>query len=115
MLAANLLPYGYYEAIHWRPFDDVALLGQPLDLHFIVNDVFSVFFFGVAAKEITGSCLPGGVLHPPAKAMNPLFATLGGVVGPVTVFFVGLSAGTIGRSLSLKARTAAPVSIPDGG
>jgi NhaA family Na+:H+ antiporter len=49
-----------------------------------------VFFFGVAAKEITESVLPGGALNPPAKAMNPLLSTLGGVVGPVLAFFLGL-------------------------
>jgi NhaA family Na+:H+ antiporter len=59
-------------------------------LHFLVNDLFMVFFFGIAAKEITESCLPGGALNPPAKAVNPLFATLGGVLGPIAVFFLGL-------------------------
>jgi NhaA family Na+:H+ antiporter len=61
----------------WRHF---------LSLHFIINDVFMVLFFGVAAKEITESCLPGGALNPPSKAINPLLGTLGGVVGPVCVY-----------------------------
>ena len=42
-----------------------------------------VLFFGIAAKEIAEACLPGGSLNPPKKAINPLFATLGGVVGPI--------------------------------
>jgi NhaA family Na+:H+ antiporter len=50
-----------------------------------------VFFFGIAAKEITESALPGGSLNPLRKSINPLLATLGGVVGPVAVFFIGLS------------------------
>ena len=91
MLAANLLPHWYHQAVHWQPIAGLTLLGHTLDLHFIVNDIFMVFFFGIAAKEITESCLPGGALNPPAKALNPLLATLGGVVGPVGVFFVGLS------------------------
>jgi NhaA family Na+:H+ antiporter len=90
LLAANLWPEWYHHAIHWRPFGDVSVFGHVLDLHFLVNDVFMIFFFGVAAKEITESCLPGGTLNPPAKAFNPLLATLGGVVGPICVFFVGL-------------------------
>lgn len=90
MLAANLFPDWYHQALHWRPLGDLALWGHPLDFHFLVNDVFMVFFFGIAAKEITESCLPGGTLNPPAKAMNPLFATLGGVAGPIFVFFGGL-------------------------
>ena len=47
-----------------------------------------VFFFGVAAKEITEACLPGGALNPPRKAVNPLMGTLGGVLGPVGCFFL---------------------------
>ncbi|MBW2267578.1 MAG: Na+/H+ antiporter NhaA [Deltaproteobacteria bacterium] len=90
LLAANLAPHWYHEVIEGRPFGDVSILGHPLTVHFLINDVFMVFFFGVAAKEITESCLPGGALNPPAKAVNPLLATLGGVIGPVLVFFVGL-------------------------
>ena len=55
-------------------------------LHFIINDIFMVIFFGIATKEITESCLPGGALNPPAKAVNPLLGTLGGVLGPVGVY-----------------------------
>jgi NhaA family Na+:H+ antiporter len=92
MLAANLHPEWYEHAIHWKPFGDVTLLGHELTLHFLVNEIFMVFFFGIAAKEITESVLPGGALNPPARAMNPLLSTLGGVVGPVCVFFIGLYA-----------------------
>ena len=45
-----------------------------------------VVFFGIAAKEITEACLPNGALNPVSKAINPLFATIGGVAGPVGVF-----------------------------
>tara|TARA_A100001015_G_scaffold319646_1_gene443197 strand:- start:1611 stop:2813 length:1203 start_codon:yes stop_codon:yes gene_type:complete len=57
-------------------------------LHFLVNDIFMVFFFGIAAKEIVESFLKGGSLNPINKAINPLFATLGGVVVPVAMFFL---------------------------
>lgn len=56
-------------------------------LHFLVNDIFMVLFFGVAAKEITEACLPGGALNPFKRALNPLFATIGGILGPVLTFF----------------------------
>ncbi len=58
-----------------------------LTLHFLINDIFMVLFFGIAAKEITESVLPGGALNPPSKAVNPLLGTIGGVVGPVGAFF----------------------------
>ncbi|MGB6043642.1 MAG: Na+/H+ antiporter NhaA [Pirellulales bacterium] len=59
-----------------------------LTLHFLVNDLFMALFFGIAAKEITEACLPGGALNPVSKAINPLFATVGGVLGPIGVFLL---------------------------
>ena len=59
-----------------------------LSMHFLVNDLFMVVFFGVAAKEITEACLPKGALNPISKAVNPLFATVGGILFPVGVFLV---------------------------
>ncbi len=64
-----------------------AVFGHHFTLHFIINDIFMLFFFGIAAKEITESALPGGALNPPSKAINPLLGTLGGVLGPVAVYF----------------------------
>ena len=61
-------------------------IGHYFTLHFLINDLFMVLFFGVAAKEITEACLPKGALNPVSKAINPLFATLGGVLGPVAFF-----------------------------
>ena len=83
MLAANLAPAWYDAVVHWRPFGGAELFGHAVDLQFLVSDIFTALFFGIAAVEITRSCLPGGDLVPPAKAMNPLIATIGGVVGPV--------------------------------
>lgn len=59
LFAANFA-HGWYEhAVHWKPFGDLAVFGHELTLHFLVNDIFMVLFFGIAAKEITESCLPG--------------------------------------------------------
>jgi NhaA family Na+:H+ antiporter len=58
----------------------------PLSFHFLTNDIFMVFFFGIAAVEITQSLLPGGDLHPINKSVNPLLATAGGVIGPALVY-----------------------------
>lgn len=57
-------------------------------LHFLINDIFMVVFFGIAAKEITEACLPGGALNPVSKAINPLLGTIGGVLGPVGAYFL---------------------------
>ena len=91
LLAANLAPDAYDEILHAKPLGDIQIFGHALTFHFLVNDIFMVFFFAIAAKEITEACLPGGSLNPLSKAVNPLFATAGGVIGPVVVFFVGLA------------------------
>lgn len=76
---ANLDAHGYH---HWM--HEGLLAG--LSVHFVMNDLFMALFFGLAAKEITESCLPGGALNPPRKAVNPLLGTLGGVLGPIAVY-----------------------------
>jgi len=78
---ANYAPERYHDFFH-GPF-----LG-PLSFHFLTNDIFMVFFFGIAAVEITQSFLPGGDLHPVKKAVNPLMATAGGVVGPAIIYLL---------------------------
>jgi NhaA family Na+:H+ antiporter len=109
LLAANLDPEGYQHLIHSKPIDaflaifgvgggegaghaggGLTLFGYELTLHWLVNDVFMVLFFGIAAKEITEACLPGGSLNPLKTAINPLIATMGGILGPVGVFFLTL-------------------------
>jgi len=78
---SNLAPEGYAR------FNHNHFLG-PLSFHFVANELFMVFFFGIAAVEITQSCLPGGDLNPLKKAVNPLLGTLGGVLGPVGVYLL---------------------------
>jgi NhaA family Na+:H+ antiporter len=91
MLWANLDHDSYERVVEWMPIAGLEVFGHAVTLHWLVNDVFMLFFFGVAAKEITESCLPGGNLNPIKKSVNPLLATLGGVTGPVCVFFIGMS------------------------
>ena len=83
LIWANVAPHSYHQLVHGSPFGE----GSHLNLHFLVNDIFMALFFGIAAKEITESVLPGGALNPPRKAINPLLGTLGGVIGPVGVYF----------------------------
>lgn len=79
LLWANTAPEQYHHFLHGPIIAGVSL-------HFITNDLFMAFFFGIAAVEITQSCLPGGDLHPFRRAINPLLATAGGVVGPVAIY-----------------------------
>jgi Na+:H+ antiporter, NhaA family len=81
LLWANLSPQGY------RNFLYNHFIGE-LNFLFVTNDIFMVFFFGIAAVEITQSCLPGGDLNPVKKAINPLMSTMGGVIGPGVIYLV---------------------------
>lgn len=87
LLAANLFPETYAAILHARPFGDLALGAHHVDVKFLVDDLFMVLFFGIAAKEIAHAALPGGSLNPPSKALTPLIATVGGVVVPVALYF----------------------------
>ena len=101
---ANTDPQGYHAVLHTSPFGE-----HPwLTLHFFVNEFMMVFFFGIATKEITEACLPGGALNPLRKAVNPLLATLGGILGPVTVYLAMtwlLAAPEIGRGWGIPTAT----------
>ena len=97
LLAANLAPEWYHSwfgAGHGDGIKEIpghfTIFGHYLTANFLINDIFMVFFFGIAAKEITEATLPGGSLNPLKKAINPLFATAGGVLGPVGFFFGAL-------------------------
>ena len=68
--------------------NDFYVFGKHVSFHFLINEMFMVFFFGIAAKEITESVLPGGALNPLPKAINPIMGTLGGVFGPVGLFIL---------------------------
>jgi len=88
LVFANVDYETYHHVIDWRPFGEIGFLPHGGTIHDFVNDIFMVFFFGIAAKEITESVLPGGSLNPIGRAINPLFATIGGVAGPVATFFL---------------------------
>eukprot|EP00930_Biecheleria_cincta_P037970 TRINITY_DN26097_c0_g1_i1.p1 TRINITY_DN26097_c0_g1~~TRINITY_DN26097_c0_g1_i1.p1 ORF type:complete len:1219 (-),score=240.97 TRINITY_DN26097_c0_g1_i1:63-3719(-) len=78
----------YEKVTHEAFHPDLIVYRHPVGLHFLVNDIFMCFFFGLAIKEVTEALLPGGSLNPLKRAANPLMATLGGVLGPVAVYII---------------------------
>lgn len=81
LIWANISPETYHHLNEAKWFKNI-------DFHFFVNDVFMVFFFAIAAVEITQSFHPGGNLNPIKKAINPIIATIGGVMGPAAVYLI---------------------------
>lgn len=75
--------HAYGEGAHHFEYGDVE---RVLTLHYLVNDILMAFFFAIAAKEVWEAViLENGSLRG-RKAVTPLIATLGGMVGPVSVY-----------------------------
>ncbi len=100
LIWANVAPDSYHDLVHY-PLLTGTFIGaletvngvttRVLSLHYLVNDVLMAFFFALAGKEVCEAVLlKDGALRG-KKALTPLIATLGGMVGPVAVF-LGLAA-----------------------
>jgi NhaA family Na+:H+ antiporter len=85
---SNVDDHSYHEFTHNAIIKGAKILGYDLSLHFIVNDFFMCFFFGLAIKEVTEAVLPGGSLYPITRAVNPLMGTMGGILGPIVVYII---------------------------
>ncbi|WP_372603185.1 Na+/H+ antiporter NhaA [Actibacterium sp.] len=97
---ANIDPHSYHDFVDFVIIDDFIVghahevngeIHRTLTLHYLVNDVLMALFFAIAAKEVWEAViLQNGSLRG-KKAATPLFATLGGMLGPICVY-LGLAA-----------------------
>jgi Na+/H+ antiporter NhaA len=100
LLDSLLLLAGTGAAVVWANLDFQGDDGAAHPLHFVVNDIGTVFFFALAAKEVFEATLPGGALASPRRALAPLSAATGGMVlllfgfANAGVPFAGIGAGT---------------------
>lgn len=81
-----LLLAGTAAAVVWANVDVGTYDAVAHPLHFWVNDIGMVFFFALAAKEVFEATLPGGPLASPRRALSPLAAAVGGMVGPALIY-----------------------------
>ena len=87
-----------YTMHHWEVAmgEDAEAFGHAetekvLTAHYLVNDILMAFFFAIAGKEVWEAIiLKNGSLRG-KKAATPLFATAGGMFGPIAVY-LGLAA-----------------------
>ncbi|MDC0739002.1 Na+/H+ antiporter NhaA [Cognatishimia sp. SS12] len=91
LIWANTNPDTYHHFVEFVIWDH-APIGhyhdghRTLTLHYLVNDVFMALFFAIAAKEVWEAVvLEDGSLRG-KKAATPLFATAGGMFGPIGVY-----------------------------
>lgn len=85
-----LMVIGTAAALVWANLDADGYRHAVEPLHFAVNDVGMVFFFGLAVKEIIEATAPGGALHSWRRASVPVVAAVGGMAGPAAIH-VGLA------------------------
>lgn len=97
LIWANIDPTSYQHFVHlelihdsWvghAHYDDAGQVAyRTLTLHYLVNDVLMAFFFAIAAKEVWEAViLQNGSLRG-KKAATPLVATVGGMLGPISVY-----------------------------
>ena len=96
---ANLAPASYHDFVEFPLFeggpvghlhvDAEGHAHRVLTLHYLINDVLMALFFAMAGKEVWEAvALKDGSLRG-SKAMTPLIATVGGMVGPVTIYLAG--------------------------
>jgi NhaA family Na+:H+ antiporter len=83
---SGLLVVGTAIALVWCNLDSDGYYGFARSIQFLVNDIGMVFFFALAAKEVTEATAPGGALHSPKRAAMPLAAAVGGMLGPALLF-----------------------------
>ncbi len=88
---ANTNPETYHHFVEFVIWDH-APIGhlhdghRTLTLHYLINDLAMALFFAIAAKEVWEAViLKNGSLRG-KKAATPLFATFGGMVGPISVY-----------------------------
>ncbi|HEU0221607.1 MAG TPA: Na+/H+ antiporter NhaA [Paracoccaceae bacterium] len=98
---ANLSPESYHAVIEYplleNPWighlhsDAEGHVSRTLTVHYLINDAFMALFFAIAGKEVWEAViLKEGSLRG-SKALTPLIATAGGMVGPVAIY-LGLAA-----------------------
>lgn len=91
---ANTAPETYHAIIEY-PLWEGGIVGhlhdghRTLTLHFLINDILMAFFFAIAGKEVWEAvALRNGALRG-RRAVSPLVATAGGMLGPVLVYLLG--------------------------
>ena len=97
LIWANVDYESYYSFVEFKIWDHAPIgvfheaedgkeAYRALTLHYLVNDLLMALFFAIAAKEVWEAViLKNGSLRG-KKAATPLFATLGGMLGPISVY-----------------------------
>lgn len=115
LIWANSAPDSYHHFIHlplWvdAPFglleDHHGVQVRVVTLHYLINDMLMALFFAMAAKEVWEAVILSGGSLRGKRALTPLIATLGGMLGPIAVYV------TLAASLGVLADVGRGWAIP---
>lgn len=112
LLWANVDAHSYHAFVDFVLIDNFIIghahevdghVHRTLTIHYLVNDLLMAFFFAIAGKEVWEAIiLRNGALRG-RKAATPLFATAGGMLGPIVVY-LGLALVLGSETFSAVAR-----------
>ncbi|MCW1408289.1 Na+/H+ antiporter NhaA [Rhizobium sp. 1AS11] len=99
LIWANISPESYHALVEFTLWENAPVGHLHIDpdghghrtltAHYLINDMLMALFFAIAGKEVWEAiALPDGSLRG-KKAVTPLIATMGGMLGPVTVYLLG--------------------------
>lgn len=89
---ANIDYDSYHDLVEYTlwenaPIGDLEDGSRTMTLHYLINDVLMAMFFAIAGKEVWEAVvLKDGSLRG-KKALTPLIATSGGILGPIAIYF----------------------------
>ena len=112
LIWANIHYDSYHHIVEWvildhSPVGHLHDGHRTLTLHYLVNDVLMALFFAMAGKEVWEAiALKDGSLRG-KKALTPLIATAGGIIGPAGVYLLG--AYMVGKLAILSNGWAIPI------
>lgn len=89
LMFANVYPDYYDNWLSYESIYYITVSDHKININFCVNEVLMSLFFALATKELVEAFRENGSMHPiNKKIFNILFATLGGILGPISIFFI---------------------------
>ena len=96
LIWANVDAASYHHIVEYVLWDNAPIghahmdaeghVHRTLTLHYLVNDLLMALFFAIAGKEVWEAVILNEGSLRGAKAATPLFATAGGMLGPIAVY-----------------------------
>lgn len=88
-----VVPLAALAAIVWANLDGDSYFRVAETLAFAVNDVGMAFALALLMQDVVEAMLPGGTLYPPRRALLPIVAAAGGLIGAIAMYVAWIQFG----------------------